>query len=223
DYSHLHTAALVTENEKYELYIANQRGISSDGEIVIPNWMYEIAPYLSSWQSLGNNVYQASKQAFLSNMDFFPHINILIVRKDFFQRLGGMRNEMTHHEDMEFAIRAIDHSSHIAFNYNIVSTHNIPDRSKKMSLSSLLDEKEIQLKILEASNRLAIDCITKEGKKYGKSRAGGALKKLSLYAKSQGEYRNALRFALRALVSQPTLKWLAYSGYISLRTFFAGK
>jgi glycosyltransferase involved in cell wall biosynthesis len=223
DYLHLELAARILNDAKYNLYIANQRGISPDGEIIIPSWMYEIVPYLSSWQPLEKNVYHASKQAFLANMDFFPHVNVMIVSKGFYQSLGGMRDDVTHYEDMEFAIRAIDHSNSIVFTDNIVSTHNIPDRSINMSLSSMLDEKERHVKILNASNFLEINCITNEGKKYGKSRAGGALKGLSLFNSSQGEYRNALRFALRALVSQPTVKWLVYSCYLSLRAIFSSK
>lgn len=224
DYSHLETASrILTKDINYDLYITNQRGIDTDGEVKISNWLYEVAPQLSSWQVLDNNIFHADKKAFLNSRDFFPHLNCFMCSKHFYKQLDGMRNEITHYEDMEFTIRAIDHAENIAFNNTVISTHNIPDRSKNESLSSCLDEAERQLKILGVANQLAVECNTTEGKMFGRSRANGALKGLALVVAAKGENRNAFGFALRALAGRPTVKWIAYCGLLAARAIFSRK
>lgn len=206
----------ITDNTDY--YFADQQAVIN-GKIKTKSWLPYLKNVVEKRKSIFHDVYMVyPKEIIMTNR--FPHLNTTIVKKSFFEKIGGFHEAFRYSQDLHFSLKAMDAASEILFRNFVVSRHYIPDRSASINSSTRISIIEKQLYYLSISNHIRY--IAKNpAVLYAADRdAGYAMKRLSEYLAKQKLFKSALSFAKQANAVAPTFQWRLYTLYLKLCTFF---
>jgi glycosyltransferase involved in cell wall biosynthesis len=146
----------------------------------------------------------------------FAHLNGTLLKKTFFDAVGGLDESLCYEEDRDFYYRSIDQAETILFNPNIVARHNIPDRSKTNNASTAVGDMGKILNRLSFYEKNIVKVKHQtirerfiQGKVY-------EYKNLAMLMKQNDEPKLASLYAKHALANRYSLKWGLYTLYLSI-------
>ena len=201
-----------------DLYLANQEAYGADG-VAKRLWLYPAVALLEQLnRALLNGVYSVAAEELIS-VGGFCHLNTTIVKREFFDSLGGLDEYLAYEEDLDFYLRAIDTARHIIFSPDIVARHNIPDKRAKTNAStalSALNKLNIRLFLLNKNLFIARhQSIADFCREYSVSTTKHIVQQ---YVNAES-YSLAYQFAMRALGARLSLKWFVYCGYLRFKAW----
>lgn len=209
---------LSSYENKTDLYYSNQKAFFSNGKQQTNNvWIEDLI------KTAPKNA-KAFKDVFIVNIPFlltsggFAHLNCSIFRKKFYQSIKGMDEGIRYECDRDLYIRSIDQAEQILYNPDFMSKHHIPDAKKGDNMSTMIStyqKKIFQLNVYEKSILLA---KKQEVRDFCKKSKGYELKHIAEELYKAERYRDASYYARQALGASPTVKWLIYTIYISIKS-----
>ena len=148
----------------------------------------------------------------------FCHVNTTIVRRQFLAALGGFDEALRYEEDRDFYLRAIDSARSILYVPRTVARHHVPDSALQDNLSTLMSDVERRNQQLILLEKAARGAHQEAVRAYARRHRGYALKHKAEALYRAGRYRAARDAAFAALQAGFTLKWLAFSAWVALRS-----
>lgn len=152
DTGHLARAASVidTADSKAELVLANQRGYRGGMPVADVIWIESLERRLNRAAD-PTGAYTVTPVELLACQSHC-HLNTTLVRRDFYDSVGGLDEGLRYECDRDFFLRAIDKADRIMFLPQIVSRHNIPNPATRASMStseSELSKRLYQLRVFD--------------------------------------------------------------------------
>lgn len=147
----------------------------------------------------------------------FPHVNITIIRRSLYTAIGGFWERAYYEGDLNFFYRAIDRARQIALLPDVVSQHNVPDPSKRASVTTRIDriDRLLGRSMICAHARAWVndpDVIAAIRETEGYTQ-----RHLAMEFDRDGRTETALWAAALALAIKPGLKWFLYYCALALR------
>ncbi|MDR3439923.1 MAG: glycosyltransferase [Telmatospirillum sp.] len=217
---HLAIAArALTEDPHVQMYVGNQIGLL-DGVEMVPDWLPDITRILPRRPRQGDSDVYRILQTDLIAARTFPHLNILIVRRDVVEAVKGFWGKTPYEGDLEFFWRCLDRVDSILARPTIVSLHNIPDQHAHKNVSTQSSEQERWL--LRATNcrHVLASIRTTALARRALALEGDTLRHLSYQLAESGHGRGALRLSLQALSGRFSVKWTGYILTLVVREAF---
>jgi glycosyltransferase involved in cell wall biosynthesis len=153
----------------------------------------------------------------------FCHLNTTIVRRDFFNAIGGFDPALRYEQDRDFYLRAIDAAQAIAYVPRTVSRHNVPDPARRDNMSTLvsdIEKRTLQIILLDKAIR---DSRQEVVRAYARRHRGYSLKHMTMALYRAGHYRQARPYAVAALAAKFNPKWAAFCAWLTVLAAFRGK
>lgn len=222
DPQHLAIAARAIEKDPAtQMFVANQIGFL-DGEEKVKDWLPDLSDRLAGRTPVeGNDVYRIS-QADLIAARTFPHLNILIVRRDIVDAVGGFWERAPYEGDLDFFWRCLDKVDHALFRAAITSLHNIPDPNAHRNVSTQSSKQERWLLRVANCDHILAAIRTGALARRVFVLKGDTLRHLSLDLTQSGHRTAGLFLSLQALAARFSLKWAGYVVSLLLRETLAG-
>lgn len=206
--------SIIKSNKPVDVYYTNQVAYYSDGTKKIESvWIEDLKEFVENRKYDDSGSYLVDVP-FLLKSGGFAHLNCSIIRKELYQSIGGMDENIRYECDRDFYIRSIDFSKIILHNPAIISKHNIPDAKKKDNMSTLVSFSEkliYQMRVYDkgialSKNELIVDyCAV--GKMY-------ILKKMAEGFFNKKDFKKGYVYSRQALGIRITLKWLLFTSYL---------
>jgi len=213
---HLAAAAHSLSQTSARMYVGNQKGLV-DGIDTLPDWLPDLTNLLRRRRRVdGSDVYKLlQKDLILSRA--FPHLNILIVRRDVVESIGGFWKRAPYEGDLDFFWRCLDKVDTVLFRSKIVSAHNIPDQKKTDNVSTQVTQRERWL--LRVTNCRHVSTAVSNFWLARKVLAfeGDTLRHLTTDMVESKQIYAALGFAKQALAARFSTKWIGYTMFIHVR------
>ncbi|MDH3645694.1 MAG: glycosyltransferase [Gammaproteobacteria bacterium] len=201
-----------------DLHFANQEAYRGDDIVSAAMWIQGLTEIITKQNRSpdANGAFDVDV-ADLLRAGGFCHLNTLVVRRELFDMVGGLDENLRYEEDRDLFLRVIDVAKTIKYSPAVVSRHNVPDPARQDNVSTMvsnIDKHLFQLHLLAKASLLANDPAIRA---YGRRHRAYTLKKIAEELVEAGRARDALNYALQGLGAKPTLKWTAYSLLIALR------
>jgi len=201
-----------------DLYYSNQKAYFSNGELQTNNvWLEDLIEQAPNKAKAYNDVFVVDTP-FLLTSGGFSHLNCSIFRKQFYHSIKGMDEGIRYECDRDIYIKSIDAAETILYNPDFVSKHHIPNpvQSDNMStMISIYEKKLFQLNVYNKGILLSKRPDVIKSCKIGKAHQ---LKHITDALYNAKRYKEALYYAREALGALPTIKWLAYTLLISIKS-----
>lgn len=203
--------------DEVDMHYANQKAQFADGSPQTQNvWLEDLIPRIDTRPHNHDNSYRVDAD-FLFKSDGFAHLNCSIFRREFYEHIGGMDESIRYENDRDVYIRAVDAADEILFTTDYISLHNIPDVAKRTNMSTMasdIEKKLYQMRVYDKGIALAHKPATVKHCRRGKVYE---LKHTTSILATQKRYRPAMHYAREALFSGFTLRWLAYTAFVSVQ------
>ncbi|GAC1343078.1 MAG: hypothetical protein NVSMB18_18200 [Acetobacteraceae bacterium] len=209
------SARTLAATEGADLHYANQVAIRPDGtQIEESVWIEDLAGILQRSRPARTDGTWLATAPELLRSNGFSHLNTTIVRKAFFETLGGFDLSLRYEEDRDFHLRAIDAAAVIVHAPRTVALHYVP-QSQSASTTLTPDQRALdQLRVLDKailnSKRPEIRAYAKRFKVY-------TLKNIAHRRYAAGDLGAAAFYAREALGIGFNPKWLGFTGWLTLR------
>ncbi|WP_413284610.1 glycosyltransferase [Vibrio sp. MA40-2] len=221
DDMHLQKAydSISSAESQVDAYYTNQDAYFADGSKQTNNvWIEDLQYKLTDQTCDSAGSYQVDL-AFLLSSQGFAHLNCSIVRKELYQLIGGMDENIRYECDRDIYNRTIDAADNILYNPAVISKHHIPDVSKKDNMSTLVSFSEkliYQLRVYEKGIALSKN---EQMVKYCATGNMYILKRLAQGFYERQDIKRAAYFARQALGLKFTPQWFAFSMYLTIMSF----
>jgi glycosyltransferase involved in cell wall biosynthesis len=217
DFEYLRRAGTTLQAERPDLHFSNQSAYLHDQRKPGPIWIEDVADLLmrSGRNALPGGAYSVSLDDLLRSSGFC-HLNTMIVRRSLFLGVGGMDEGIRWECDHDIYLRLVDRAQTMLYAPDCVSRHNIPDPAKTLSMTTALGELERRLYQLRVFDKAALFASHSAIRDLGRKQKGYTLKRIAETLVAQQQYAAALCYAREAFGVSPTLKWAAYTVYVTL-------
>lgn len=221
---HLSSAcmAIGANNPPADLYFSNQEAFFHDSGITKRLWLYSLAKSLDKQgSSLHNGCYSVDVDQLIAGGGF-SHLNTTIISRELFDRISGLDEYIAYEEDLDFYLRAIDRAENILFCPDVIARHYVPDPSKRSNASTAMDymyRLNVRLYLL---NKNIVNARHSSIISHCHEYAASTTKHMAEKYVMDGNYLFAYQFALRALGTRFSVKWLLYSMYLRCRLWLKG-
>jgi len=121
-------------------------------------------------------------------------------------------------EDRDLYLRLLNRADRMFYLPDSVSRHNIPDPSRAANASTVLSEIERRLFQLRVFDKAALFATHPLIRAEGLRQKGYTIKRIAELLARAGDYAAAAHYARLGLGAKPTLKWLAYTGWIAVQS-----
>ena len=135
------------------------------------------------------------------------HVNTTIVRRGFYQEIGGLDEGLRYECDRDFYLRAIDRARVIKFLPDIVSRHNIPDPAAGASMSTSESEISKRLYQLRVLDKTALFATRPELRRYAMRHRVWVLEHIARDASRTGRLDCARYYGQQANCAKLALRW----------------
>jgi glycosyltransferase involved in cell wall biosynthesis len=214
--THLATmAAMFAARPALDMYIANQKAVSSTGEVTRQEWLPGLTGIVKRRPETDGAGYLVSAEE-LSSCGGFAQLNILALRKETAVGIGGFWTRVAYEEDRDFFWRAVDRSREIFFNPRVIAQHNVPDSARKSNQSTSHSPVERWILSALVSQHIAINVTHPAIARLCVRYEGDIFRHISLHFSRNGKHDLGLQYAQRALAARCSAKWC---GYMSLLVF----
>ncbi|MCB1996418.1 MAG: glycosyltransferase [Burkholderiaceae bacterium] len=146
------------------------------------------------------------------------HLNTVVMRRHFFQTLGGFDERLRYEEDRDLCLRAIDAAQRMLFQPALIGVHHIPDRTQRQNVTTAMADHDKRLAQLLLLEKAQLTCRQSVCRRYARVAKGQVLKHLAVSMAQAQRPRDAQAYRLQALGLDFSLKWLAYTALGALRT-----
>lgn len=199
--------------ERVDLHLANQAAFLGDSRQEGPFWIECLADILRTdrRQADALGAYTVTVDDLLK-CSGFCHLNATIVRREFFEDIGGLDESQRYEDDRDFYLRAIDGAALIKYSPRVVSRHNIFSSAGSSVAAgySILEKRIFQLRVFDR----AILFANHPGiRAHGRLHKAYALKSIAEELAKAGRLDDALYYARVGLGARPTWKWLGYTAW----------
>jgi len=209
------SVAIWTSTPGIDLLYANQKAVRSDGtEPGGTIWIEDLAGIIArTTPARADGTFLATPWALLQSHGF-GHLNATVVRRAFFQELGGFDVLLRYEEDRDFHLRAIDAAQVIVHSPAFVARHHIPEQG---SASTSLGPDRRALDQLRVLDKAILGARRPEIRAYARRYKAYTLKTLAQRRAEAGDTEAATFYAREALAIAPNPKWAAYTAWLHLR------
>ena len=221
DIDHLKRAFLSLENSKADLYFANQDAVLGDTAVPGPLWLEALKDRLPSRATADAAGSFGVTINDLMACPGFGHLNTTVVRKQLFDRIGGLDENIRYECDLDFYLRIVDAAGGIRYFPGIVSRHNAPDPAKALNMStavSYLQKMLFRTYVWDKALLCARSPIIRKNAARHKSHT---LKKMAASLTENQCFDQAFYYGRQALATGFSFKWLGYCGYLGLRSMIS--
>jgi glycosyltransferase involved in cell wall biosynthesis len=213
-------ANVVAAGDTVDLHLSNQKAYFSDGQRNSENvWIEDLIPVVRRQSADASGAYTVDAALLLSSQGF-AHLNCSVYRRALYLEMGGMDEGIRYECDRDVYLRGVDAAGCILFYPEYMSFHRIPDAAKKDNMSTLISvfqKKLFQLQVYDKgialSDKPEMVDYCKRGKAY-------ELRHIARAADDLGRSGTALYYAREALGARISLKWLAYTLSLTVRSWF---
>ena len=147
----------------------------------------------------------------------FAHLNVTIVRRELFERIGGLDPDNRYEHDRDLYLRMIDVARTIIYVPNIIGRHNIPDPQARSSVSTAMSVLEKHLYQLRMLDKAILFAKHQEIRAHARKHKGFVLKKIAEELYNAHDYAKAAYYAREALLISFSFKWLGFTSYLHMR------
>ena len=216
--------AIAKRDSAPHLIFSNQTAFFHNVRKVGPIWLEALASKitLSTHNREEDEFYRVNVNELL-NSGGFCHMNTMIVRRQLFDSVGGLDEDIRWEQDHDLFLRLIDRAEVMLLSPAFVSQHNIPDPTKRDNLTTSLDEVQRRLDQLRVFEKASLFAAHPAIRAHGRQHQGYTLKRISEALASAGDRRSAVYYARLALAAAPTMKWLGYSSVLAIGTLVGGR
>lgn len=203
-----------------QIHYSHQRAIYSNGEA------QEIKVWLETLIENVDSQVRHIEDCYFVNIDFllrshgFPHLNCSVFQREFYESIGGMDETIRYENDRDIYIRSLDAAHVILFSTRYISVHNIPDQRKKSNISTVnsqIDKKLYQMRVFDKGISL---CQNDKIVRFCSRAKVYELKHATRILVQSRRYRGAAHFAKAALINGFNFRWLAYTVYLIIQSWF---
>jgi glycosyltransferase involved in cell wall biosynthesis len=201
-----------------DLYMTDQIAFLRNEQRAGPIWVEDLPAILAGRDNRpdSDGVYTVSVDDLLQSHGFC-HVNTLIVRRALFEGIGGMEEAIRWEYDRDFYLRLIDRATTIKYTPVTVARHNIPDPTKTANMTTVLSGVERCLHQLVVLNRVLHLTRHPGIRAYARRHKGYTLKRIAESLSTAGRPVEAAFYAREALGAGPTVKWAAYTAWLTMR------
>ncbi len=203
-----------------DVYFTNQRAYADGSPVERPIWIENLTSIVAPARSPDPNGAFTVTPSDLLKAAGFCHLNTTIVRRDLFEALGGLDENIRYECDRDFYLRLIDRARLIKHHPAVTSRHNIPDPSKSASMSTLVSDVEKRLFQLAVLDKSALLASHPEIREHCRTHKPYVLKKLAEGLAGRSEFSTAAYYAREALAIGFSFKWLLFTLYLSARALW---
>ena len=195
-----------------DLHYANQVAVRADGSTVGGVvWIEDLAEILPRTLPRQSDGTFAVTAAHLLQSQGFCHLNATVVRRQFFQDLGGFDASLRYEEDRDFHLRGIDTAGTMLYSPAVVARHHVPDRG---TASTSLSPDQRSLDQLRVLDKAILRASRAEIRAYAKRHKAYTLKAIAQRQLLRGNHDLAHFYASEALGIGLNAKWLGYVGWL---------
>lgn len=220
DEHHLERAAAVIAGAAapVDVYMADQAAFRRNELQPGPIWLDDLAQlFRRCGKEPGpGGAYTVTVEDLLKSRGFC-HLNTMILRRTLYEDVGGMEESIRWECDHDLYLRVIDRATTMKYVPVTVSRHNIPEPSKKSSMTTALSETERRLFQLSVFRRAEYLSRHRLIRSYGRQHRAYTLKRISESLAAAGRHVDAASYAREAFVAGPTFKWAGYTAWRILR------
>jgi glycosyltransferase involved in cell wall biosynthesis len=222
DMDHLARAAEIIRGMggNVDVYLANQSACLNNEQVQPAGWLGKLLEQVKRPLSADRFGAYRVTVADLMQCSGFEHLNVTMVRRELFERIGGMDHDIRYECDRDFYLRMIDAASTMIYVPNIVSRHNIPDPRAKSSMSTAISDLEKYLYQLRVLDKAILFAEHQDIRAHARKHKGYVLKHLAEALYNAHDYPKAAYYAREALLISFSFKWLAFTSYLLLRRHF---
>jgi len=201
---------------------SNQIAYRNNELVPGPLWLDRLKSYLESCGRIPDraSAYTVRIEDVFASSSGFCHLNNLVLRKGFYESIGGLDETLRYEPDRDVFLRVIDKAKTMLYLSDYVARHNVPDQKKTDNVSTkvtILQKRLIQLKILGKGVLFSQNPMVRE---HCSLRKSYVLKAISDEMLLLGRRRDAVRYAIEAYGAKPSLKWGAYTLYLAVVNIF---
>jgi len=226
DAAHLQNAhAALQRFPESDVYYANQLAVqagqdAAQGTVL---WLAEGEQHcVAAGLSLEQRVFQVDVDL-LMHGNGFAHLNCSIVRRELFLSIGGMDEDIRWECDRDFYLRTIDQARGILFNPDVVSQHNVPDKTKSANMTTAISAYQRLNYQLYVLNKAGLQACHPAIAAHARKHAVYTLKHIAERLASEGRYGDAVFFSSQALCMDASWKWWLRHLQLMFHKLTAGK
>ncbi len=202
---HLRRAATACEGD-VDVYFSNQSAAILGQEIAEPLWLGGLARTLAeNGHSCDANGHYRVHRAQLIAHPGFSHLNCTVVRRAFFDQIGGLDETIRWEGDRDFYLRLIDSANTMIYNPRQIGRHNIPDQTKTANMTTSINTLQKRLSQLRVVDKAAILAQHDDIRAHGRLHRFYTLQKVAKDLHDAADFRGAAHFARAAFGARPTL------------------
>jgi hypothetical protein len=201
-----------------DVYYSNQDAFTGAHPVSKALWLGALARRLAieSRPADATGAYRVSLTDLLS-AGGFAHLNTTLMRRGFFQELGGLDEDIRYEEDRDLFLRSVDQASRMVYTPHVVARHNIPSKALRPSASTRLPNLAKRLYQLRLLDKAIMLSRTAEVRDHSRAHKGYTLRSIATELYQAGETRRAMLYAREALGISFSLKWTAAAAWMGLR------
>ena len=222
DLHHLERAykSIINSSVPVDVFYTNQEAYFPDGTQKKPNpWIADVANMLGGPKKDDQGSFHVDTELLLRSKGF-AHLNCSIFRRDFYNAIKGMDENIRYECDRDIYIRSLDQANHILYNPAVVSYHRIPDPKNTSNMSTAITDFQKRLYQLGVYEKGILMSKQKLVRRFCQKGKGYQLKYICEALRNNGENALAAQYAWQALTVKPSFKWLLFSCYLGLKAIF---
>lgn len=208
--------AAFSDNPSLDMYIANQIAVTTEGVVTKDSWFPGLEAIVQRRSRSLEHGYMVTRDD-LASCGAFAQLNILTIKKNLIDSMGGFWTRTPYEGDRDFFWRAVDLADQIFFNPTIIAQHNIPDQTKHDNVSTRVTEVERWILSTFVSQHISLSVRHHTIKNLCNHYEGDILRHLSLYFSNHNEHDLGYQYARRALATRLSWKWSAYTLMLACR------
>lgn len=215
DKEHLYKAfkAITRDTSDSVLYLTNQKAFDIHGTVKqAPVWTEDLIEKLKI-----SSPYSQISISDLMQSQGFTHLNCLIVSKSIYNMVGGYDESLRYEGDRDLFMRLSNSVDRILFSPDYIANHYIPDQSKKLNTSTLVDQRQKLLYQITSNQKLITLPLHNSVRQKCKQHLSDSFKKLTELYYQEGDYAQSSLFSNLALASRFTIKWAIFSLVVLFR------
>lgn len=212
--------AIQSASAEVDALYSNQQAAEEGSQRIKHLWLYSLGQSLLEQKRCPEQAYTDVSIEELLGIDAFCHMNTTIVSRTFFEKVGGLDEYVPYEEDLDFYIRCLDRAGKILFRPGIVSQHTIPDAAKRENASTGIGELQKLHTRCSLLTRNFMLCERSEVSRWCRKRYVNSLKLLAERNVELGRIAQGSMFARQVLGVSFSVKWLLYSGYLTVLALF---
>ncbi len=203
---HLARAAAALHETPADLYLSNQAAFILGDAVAEKLWLSALAPRLHDERRMpdarGNFVVTIAD---LLKTPGFCHLNGLIVRRPFFESVGGLDETIRWEGDRDVFLRLIDAAGVMLHNPREIARHNIPDPAKTTNMTTAISGLQKRLSQLRVVDKAATLATHPGIRAHGRTHRAYGQAKIAEELTALGDHTGAAAYARAAFGGRPRL------------------